>query len=161
MILIIKIILLFAFGIIIYEDLKTRMVHWVLFPILTFLLGYLYFIKSTPRFFITTVGMNMLLVSGIILLLYLYAKQIINQPFLNTSFGFGDFLFFYTICVAFPTVTFTILFVFSLLFSLVAHLILGNKKLKTTVPLAGYMALFYVLVFSVYFITGTPNLYLI
>lgn len=157
--LIFKMILLIILGVIVYEDITSRMVHWILFPLATFFLGYSFFEQSNPIFFLTTVGMNILLVSGIMLILFLYAKLIMKKPFLNTSFGLGDLLFFYAISVAFPTVTFIVLFVFALIFSLCLHLVRKRKDIEPSVPLAGYMALFFAMILGIHMISNQPNLY--
>jgi len=155
-----KIILLLILGVIMYEDISSRMVHWILFPVLMILVGYSFFIQTNTVFFLINIGMNFLLISGIILILFLYTKLIIKRPFLNTSFGLGDVLFFYAVSVAFPTVTFVVLFVFALVFSLSLHFIRKHRETNPTVPLAGYMALFFAIVFGVNMVVNTQlNLY--
>jgi len=157
--LLVKLILLLTLSVIIYEDVTSRMVHWILFPVLTIFLGYSFFQQTNTVFFLTSIVMNIMLVSGIIIILFLYTKLIIKRSFLNTSFGLGDVLFFYAISVAFPTITFIILFVFALIFSLSFHFIRKHKEVHPTVPLAGYMALFFAIVFGIHIISDQPNLY--
>lgn len=157
--LIFKLILLLILGIIVYEDVTSRMVHWILFPMVLLLVGSTHLEHSTRWFFLINSSMNILVISTIILILFIYAKVILKKPFLNTSFGLGDLLFFYAISVAFPTVTFIILFVFSLIFSLVLHVFRSRKAIDATIPLAGYMALFFVIVFGMNLLSNQPNLY--
>lgn len=83
------------------------------------------------------------------------------MPFINGSFGLGDLLFFYTVSIAFPSFTFSILFMSSVFFSFVIHLIFKNKLKDETVPLAGYMALFFAIVFFTNIFFNPFHLYLI
>ena len=151
--------LILIFGIIIYEDLNTRLVHWVLFPVLTFLLGWLFYNKVGFSIFVMFTSINIMIISLLLFILFLYAKWIIKLPFLNTVFGLGDLLFFYALSMAFPTITFIILFVSALIFSLLLHLVIKKKKTQTTVPLAGYMSVFIGTVFCTSLFIDQINLY--
>ncbi len=81
------------------------------------------------------------------------------MKFLNVSFGLGDVLFFYAFSLGFPTVTFLILFVSSILFSLMVSLIQKRKNIANGIPLAGLMSLFLVFIFSIEFLPSLPSLY--
>ncbi len=159
MLIITKIIILITLIVITYEDVSSRMVHTIVFPILGFLLGYHHLQYSSTILFFANVGMNITLVSSVLLTLFIYCKLFLKKAFLNTSFGLGDLLFFYAISVAFPTTTFTILFVFSLIFSLALHFIRKQRKVEITIPLAGYMALFFTIILGINSISNQPNLY--
>lgn len=82
-----------------------------------------------------------------------------GMKFLNVSFGLGDILFFYAFALGFPTATFLILFVSSILFSLMVSLIQKKKKTESGIPLAGLMSLFLVFAFSIEFLPNLPSLY--
>ena len=73
--------------------------------------------------------------------------------------GLGDVFLFIAISVSFPTVTFIVMFVFSLLFALILHGILSKKE-NETVPLAGYMSLFFVLIYTAHWLGFYKSLYL-
>ncbi|WP_299223275.1 hypothetical protein [uncultured Aquimarina sp.] len=105
--------------------------------------------------------MNTGLILSILLVLYLYTLIRIKRPFFKEVFGIGDALFFLALAIAFPTITFIILFVFSLLFSLGIWLIAKNNTKYNTIPLAGYMSLFLILIFMGSWITHKINLYLL
>ena len=159
MLLFLKILILLLFAIVTYEDISSRMVHAIIFPILAIALGYHYLQYTTPFLFFINVIMNLILVSGILLILFVYCKLCIKKTFLNNSFGLGDLFFFYTVSLAFPTMTFVVLFVFSLIFSLALHLIIKQNKIQNTIPLAGYMALFFVIILSVNTLSSHLELY--
>jgi hypothetical protein len=79
-------------------------------------------------------------------MVYLYSK-IKLQLNLKETIGLGDILFFIAIALSFATITFIITFVFALMFSLLLHLVIKPNLQNKTVPLAGYMSLFYIVVF--------------
>lgn len=64
------------------------------------------------------------------------------------SIGLGDILFFYAFGTGFQTVTFIVLLACSILFSLFTFLILKNRLKLKTVPLAGFMGLFLMVVLA-------------
>jgi hypothetical protein len=58
----------------------------------------------------------------------------------------GDLFFFILLAVSLPILSFLILFVFSLIFSLLIFILLKNTFKEKTVPLAGLQSLFLSLV---------------
>jgi hypothetical protein len=97
-------------------------------------------------------------VSVIFLVLHSYATYKLKVK-LSDVFGLGDALLFIGLCLAFPIAAFITFFVFSLLFSLLVHFIFKQKLKDKTVPLAGYMSLFFSGVYIVHWIGFIPNLY--
>lgn len=143
------------------QDFRERAVSWILFPLLAGALSILHFESSAPEQFLVFIISNILLVSAIVLILFLYTRVILHKAFLNTSFGLGDLLFFYAFALGFPTFTFILLFVGAVLFSLLAFLVTklsGDSKL---VPLAGFMSLFLIAVILASLLPQTPSLYLL
>ncbi|WP_299432215.1 hypothetical protein [uncultured Aquimarina sp.] len=154
-------LVIFNLGYIAWQDLNNREVYWFLLPSLFIILGFLHYNNVVPIHFKNAIVINLGLIFSIISILYLYAKIRIKRPFFKEVFGIGDALFFLAFAVAFPTATFIILFVFSLLFSLGIWLIIKNNSKHNTIPLAGYMSLFLILIFSSNWITDAINLYVI
>ena len=113
-------------GIIAYQDFKLLAVSWILFPLLAISLGLVHFSFIDIKSFYWSVGINFLVVSVVLLVLYIYALIKLKQSF-STVFGLGDILFFYAFAMGFPSVTFLVLFVFSIFFSLVLHLLLSRN----------------------------------
>ena len=148
-------------GVIAFQDFRDRAVQWFLFPILGIVLGVLHLQYSSLELFLLFSLTNILLVSGVLIVLFLYTKQIMKSKFLNVSFGLGDALFFYALSLGFPTITFVLLFVGSILFSLLLFLFLKKTKGINTVPLAGLMGLFLIGVFVINLWPNMPSLYII
>lgn len=126
------------------------MVYWFLFPCIG-LLGALIQLLVFPKevFFINTI-INLVFVAVILFIGGIYMKLIRKKGFLNESIGSGDILFFIFMSFCFPVISFIVLFVFSLLFSLMIHRMMVKESNNKTVPLAGLMALFYS---SIYFLS--------
>ncbi|WP_369014662.1 hypothetical protein [Flavobacterium anhuiense] len=144
-----KLILISLFAIVLYQDFKSRMVYWFLYPII----GILAFTIQSNAVPLSVAFVNFAF--NLLFVLFLLAVTSIYIKFKNLDFkntiGIGDVLFFLFIAASFSIVSFWILFVFSLIFSLLLHLILSNKKDPSTVPLAGYMSLFFGVVYIVSF----------
>ncbi|MCK8522555.1 hypothetical protein M0D21_13305 [Aquimarina sp. D1M17] len=159
--LLVKGLIVLNLGYITYQDLRSREVYWFLLPALIFLLGYLHFTNVLRLHFFNAIAINVSLVGLILGILYLYAWLIIKRPFFKEVFGFADGLYFLALAVAFPSVTFVIIFVFSLIFSLLVWLLMKHKSHHEGTPLAGYMAAFLLLIFIANWMSNTINLYLI
>lgn len=161
MILTLKIALVILCTLIAFQDFKDRMVSWILFPLVGIALGLLYLENSTFEQWYPFVITNIVLVSLIVLMLFLYARNVARMKFLNVSFGLGDLLFFYALTFGFPTATFLILFVLSILFSLITTILMNWKKGNQTVPLAGLMGLFVIGILLASFFPNVPSLYIL
>lgn len=154
-----NVLLVVAFFLVLFQDYKDRLVYWYLYPaigILSFLIqiGNNTLIISTINSFI-----NLLFICTILLVCFIYARLKLKKHFLNNVFGLGDILFFLFICFTFSSISFFILFAFSLFFSLLLHLALGHKNKDKTVPLAGYMSLFFGVVYIISFLCECSFLY--
>ncbi|WP_452596852.1 hypothetical protein [Pontimicrobium sp. MEBiC01747] len=82
------------------------------------------------------------------------------MAFKNT-FGLGDVLLFIGLTLSFSTTSFIILFVFSLVFALVLHLFFKTKTKIASVPLAGYLSLFFASVYVSHWLGAIPYIYII
>ena len=142
MILVLKIILISTLGFIFYQDLKERMVYWFLFPILGICGAVLFYNSTLPELFYVSIGMNFIFITILLLTIYLYARLKFKSNF-KDAFGLGDILLFIGLIFSFSTVSFLVIFVFSLLFALVLHLNIKQHSKLQSVPLAGYISLFF------------------
>jgi hypothetical protein len=156
---ILKLVLMGVFALIFAQDYKDRKVYGVLYPLMGILVFTLQLNKIYHTTAIVNAGINLLFVVFLLLTCYLYARLKLQQPFLKTVLGLGDVLFIIFIAFSFSILSFVILFVFSLFFSLVLHLVLQHKQSEKTVPLAGYMSLFFGVVYGLSFIYENAFLY--
>ena len=150
--------LLLVLGYIAYQDFKEQRVYTALLLLVTFLIGYLHARNSIFTQFLIASFFNILIVCSILLIIGVYAKLKLQEPFQNT-FGLGDVFFFFAIAIGFPTIPFIILFSFSLFFSLVLFLLIKRKFQWKVVPLSGLQALFFSLIFLLDWIFNKINLY--
>lgn len=125
-----------------FQDSKERQVHWFLFPIIGLLCGVLFYQNTLPELFLTSVTINFIFVALLIFVVYLYSKIKLKNALLK-SIGLGDILFFLAVSLSFSTVSFIIIFISSLIFSLGLHLFISKNQKTVTIPLAGYMSLFF------------------
>lgn len=138
--LIIKILLLIALGFITYQDVKDRQIYWFLLPFVGLCAGLIHFVSTLKELFLTSVIVNLIFVSILLLVVLLYTKFKLKTSFKN-ALGLGDVLFYFAIAFSFSTISFIVIFISALIFSLVLHLTLKSKH--KTVPLAGYMSFFF------------------
>ncbi|MEM8507819.1 MAG: hypothetical protein AAF717_08315 [Bacteroidota bacterium] len=131
-----------SFVVIAVQDMRERMVQWVLFPLAGLFLALAHYYNTTGWVFLLSCAVNGLLVTLVVLLLWGYTRYIRKQEFLNTSFGLGDILFLYAFALGFPTVTFTVLLSAAIGFALVVWYLLPSLRQSGTVPLAGLMGIF-------------------
>jgi Flp pilus assembly protein protease CpaA len=155
---IVELLFILLLGILFYQDIKERKVSvWILVCGII-VGGSLHFIHQNSIVFVSNIGMNLSFVGLIIGVLFLYAKFKLNKKLFDV-FGAGDVLFFILLAVSLPILSFLMLFVFSLVFSLLIFMLLKNGFTEKTVPLAGLQSLFLGLVFIANKLTNTIDLY--
>lgn len=154
-----KLLLLSVFFLILYQDYKDRKVYWFLYPAIGILVFLLQLNITAVYTVLINAGINLLFIAVLLLVCYLYAAFRLKKNLLKEVFGLGDVLFFICIAFSFSVISFFILFVFSLFFSLLLHFILKHKQTEKTVPLAGYMSLFFGTVYGISFFYECPFLY--
>jgi hypothetical protein len=156
----IKTILILTLGIVWIQDSKERQVYWFLFPIIGGLCGFLFYNSTLTELFLASVALNSVFIFILILIVFLYSTFKLKTAFLSTI-GLGDLLFFAGISLSFSTVSFIFIFICALIFSLIMHLIVKRKAIITTVPLAGYMSLFFLLTYISFWSGFIDDLYVI
>lgn len=177
-ILLIKVITLVSLLTIFYQDQKERQVFWWLFGIAMVVLPLLHFWTVGSWQFGIHIGMNLSVLALLIGILLLYTRiRMPEHPFLQV-FALGDILFLVALALGFSTVSFITLLVFGLLFSLVLHQVskgtlsrkqtnntlkiaTNTQELTATVPLAGYLALFFTGVLIIHWLGFYDALYLL
>lgn len=152
-----KLILLPLLTTVFYQDTKDRLVYWFLYPIIGILVLAIQLHYVPIEIIFVNSTLNLLFVS--LLLGVSFTYTCFRKLSFKSAIGLGDILFFVFISFTFSTVSFIVLFVFSLLFSLLLHFIFQNKNQDKTVPLAGYMALFFGVVYIVTFFCNSTFLY--
>lgn len=144
--LLLKTALIFTLVLVATQDIRERKVYWFLFPIMGFLVGALHFQNTLEELFWISVVLNTAFVAFLLLVVYLYSKFKLKVS-VKETFGLGDTLLFVALIFTFSTVSFLIIFIGSLLFSLVLHVLIKKHNKTNDVPLAGYMSLFFLFAF--------------
>jgi len=154
-----KAALILVFIYIFMQDYKDRMVYWFLYPILGLLSFIVQLYYNAVVLTLTNTAVNLLLISIVIIVIYFYSRIVMKQRFSNESIGTGDLMLLIFLTFTFSTISFIILFVFSLIFSVVLHVYLKNKSVDKTVPLAGYISIFFAAVYFISFFTAPKYLF--
>ena len=158
--LVVKITLILLLLTVCYEDVTERQTYWFWFPLMALVLGVLHLNQTVWPVFVTSVGINLCVVWLFLILIYGYARLKLGvHP--RQVFGLGDAFLFLALAFSFSTISFITVFVFALVFSLVLHMVLNTKSKPHTVPLAGYMSLFFAITYIAYWFEGIDSLYLI
>jgi hypothetical protein len=140
-------LILIILIIIFLQDMKYRKIHIVL-PIflfgitLSFIEGYDF---SGKVFFILPNFLFLLLTFSVMVFYMSIKEKKFLNPFKN-YFGVGDLLFYLAITPLFFLYNYILFFVLSLVFSIIVHLIVRPLLSQKTVPLAGYAAVFLMVV---------------
>jgi hypothetical protein len=153
-----KTLLIATYLFIFYQDIKARLVYWYLFPLAGIFSAVLYLNESSFNLFAISFLINVTVVLLILLVLYIYTKYKMKIS-LNSAIGLGDIFLFFALTATFNSVSFITFFVFSLITSLIIHSITSLKRKQLTVPLAGYMSLFFAMVYVAYWTGLTDNFY--
>lgn len=154
-----KLLLITVFSLILFQDCKDRKVYWFLYPIVGILVFVLQMMVVPIYSALINAGFNLLLVSILLFVCCLYSTLKLQQPLLKEVFGLGDVLFFIFIAFSFSIISFFVLFIFSLVFSLLLHSVFQHKQIEKTVPLAGYMSLFFGVIYGISFFWNNNFLY--
>ncbi|MAT90936.1 MAG: hypothetical protein CMC35_09610 [Flavobacteriaceae bacterium] len=164
MIVTVKIILAIALILIIFQDIKDRRVWAFLFPIVATFGSYLFYRSmSVLEYYLYSLAINAGIIVCILGVLFLIGRAVSRKRTFFQMIGLGDILFFFAFAMLFPTVTFLNFFVFSILFTIIFHQILKrvNTKHIPTIPLAGSMSLFLLMVYLVHWTGLYEKIYLI
>ena len=154
---ILKLILLTAFVSVSYQDLKDRSVYWFLFPAIGICAGILFIMQTSTNLFLETLLFNLLFIGLLLGVIFLYASFKLKMK-LSDAFGLGDGLLFVALAFSFAQLTFIIVFVFGLVGSLLLHLVLKKSK-SESVPLAGYMSVFFALAYAAHWMGFLTTVY--
>lgn len=104
--------------------------------------------------------MNIIFVTILMATVFLYTKfKFGKTKTLKSVIGIGDLLLLLFLCFSFSTISFCIVLVSSFVFSLAIHVVLNKKSNLVTVPLAGYMSLFFSMTYIAFWTGIIDSLY--
>ena len=146
--------------IIAYQDFKSREISWFYLPII-FTIALVSQLYQGNLLWLNWLFSFVFLVFQL-LVVYLYfalKNKNFKIAFTDNFLGWGDILFLVAIVPLFDFKQYVIWYVFSLFFTLIFHLVfhqvfrrvLAGKSNKITIPLVGWMGIFYTLVLLIQF----------
>lgn len=147
MLLIINISICLILLAILWQDLKDRAVHWILFMGMA-ICSFCLFTMSALPFSVLWANLLFILILMAGLSLYLFVKEGRFFNFFKTHMGIGDFIFFIAISPLFEPEKFILFFISGLLISAVLHLLMASNMKDKTIPLAGYLSAYLFLLFG-------------
>ncbi len=148
------------------QDFKDRLVSVFLFPLIAVLLGIIHYLNVGKPAIFWNVGINLGLITVMLIILYSYVRIRAKNTFKN-SLGLGDVFCFFTLAFSFASIAFITFLVFGLIFALVIHSLLSRKRtdkkdaFKNSIPLAGYLCLFFTFILIIHWLEIYNNLYVL
>lgn len=138
----VNIILLIVLSLVIYQDLKMRLIHFSL-PTLIFVIG----ITTNYNVILITEMLFSVIFLGVVffvLLIYLFfTRRKLFNP-VDNNIGLGDVLFLLSVIPFFRFYHYILFFTFGMLFVLIVHLVFNSmykKEHKELIPMAGYLSI--------------------
>ena len=137
-----------------YQDWKYRAIVWFIFPGMA-IAALLIFLLPGGDWRIP--GSNLIFVLLVVALLFLWvsARERKLTNIFERHFGLGDLLFFIAIVPLFGHQNFVLFFISGMMFSGLIHLVVSYKMNRTSIPLAGYLALYVLLLKGVSLVFNT------
>ena len=158
MLLAVQIALCVFLGIVLWQDLKDRAVHWVLFLGVCSAASYLFYVSNLPiQVLVVNFIFLALLMAGLGAYLFLKEGRLFN--FFKTHFGIGDLVFFIAIAPLFEPQKFVLFFISGMVLSGLFHFIISRKKENSTIPLAGYLSGYLILLIGLKLLGITEPFY--
>ena len=127
------------------QDWKFRAVHWVVFPVLGATALFLLKISLIGHWEILIYNAAFLITVIFCLSAYVMIKEGRFVNLFREHFGFGDLLFLLVIIPLFSPQNYILFFITGMFLSALLHLLLTIKKPISTIPLAGYLAIYLLL----------------
>lgn len=141
-------LILLVSAFILYQDVKYRQIHFLL-PVILLGIGFASIPGSGFNFFTNMIFVTVNLL-GVTLYYFIKTKQLINL--INTHIGIGDIVYFIAIAPFFTLQQYVFFFTGGLIFSLLLFVLLKKiRPTEQTVPLAGFLSIYFVGMYLVIF----------
>lgn len=133
-------ILLGILAVCVFQDLKHRGIHLLVFPIF---LSVSLFLNFKMNWGWKDVWISSLFLTIVLIILFIYIslknKKLVN--IFQSHLGFGDVLFLICIIPLFSLRNFILFFIAGMIFSMVMHFLFQKFQKHKTIPLAGYLSI--------------------
>jgi hypothetical protein len=151
---IILVVLFIAFV----QDWKFRAISWTVFPLLFGATVTLFFINEQPW---QILCLNLLFIALVFTTLFFYVA-IKRKKFVNlfrTDLGVGDVLFLIGVAPLFWMQNFILFFITGMFFAAIFQLLVNRWKPSPTIPLAGYLSLYLIVLGGVSYLLNIDLFY--
>lgn len=153
-----SIVLILSLVLTFVQDYKGRAVSILIFALLAASALGLFMISQLDWQMVLTNLAFVVLVIGC-LFLYIAVKERGFVNIFKSHFGIGDFVFFLAITPLFANRNFILFFITGMLLSAIIHLITARNQKEQTIPLAGYLAIYVLVLKGIEFSTSQTFLY--
>ncbi|QTE21143.1 prepilin peptidase [Polaribacter cellanae] len=140
-----ELLLIIILAILCYQDIKERKVSLFILVLGIVVGGFTHYLNQEITIFLYNILVNSLFVMIVFGILIAYSKWKMKTKIFDV-FGVGDLFFFILLAVSLPILSFLIVFIFSLIFSLAIFISLKKRFKDSSVPLAGLQSLFFIIV---------------
>lgn len=140
------------------QDLKYRGIHIVLFPIILLLTLYSNY-RMDLGWVDLLLSLTFLTVTIGILFLYIGLKESKMVNIFKKYLGIGDVLFFMAILPIFSFRNYILFFITGMILSMILHLLLNRFQKHTTIPLAGYLSVYTIVLMGYSAINSNPTFF--
>lgn len=131
--------LIALFALIVYQDIRYRGIHWLVFPLLILNSIAYQFENIDWMMILQNLAILAVLLGGLTLYLFVREKRLVNMT--RGYFSLGDILFLLAIVPLFETNSFLLFFTAGTALALVFHIIASMITIQKNLPYAGYMAI--------------------
>ena len=134
---------------IIYQDIKLRAIHFAL-PLLLVACTIALWCLTSPLEIIEILYSTGFLVLCLLAIIVQYSikEKAIKNPF-NKVFGVGDIVYLIAIVPLFSFRNYLLFIVTGMVFALIFHIIMQQFQQETTIPLAGYLSLYLIIIMGI------------
>jgi len=141
-------VLLILFFMISIQDFRHRAIHAYLLIVIAIVSTLLNYIEPLLSLYEIVKSITFLGCTSIGFMIYQTIKNKHLENPIDTSIGLGDILFFIVITPLFQIHNYVLFFIVGLFLSILLFMITHKNSTHTTIPLAGYLALFLMVCFG-------------
>ena len=136
-------ILFISFGLMVFQDIKYRHIHIGL-PILVFAASVYVYRNSISIWEVLNTAF-FILINFVAITMYFSIKNSKFQNPFKRYIGIGDLLFLIAVIPLFSFRNYVLFFISGMIVSLLLYVVFQNRSSQKTIPLAGYLSLYIIL----------------
>lgn len=125
----------------IYQDLKSRAIHWIFILLLSVSSGLLTYLQGNLNLYNVGVSLTFVIVLFSVVFIFLYVKNGNGIRSMKESIGLGDVLYLLAIIPLFHFRNYILYIIAGMFASILIYALTQKVRKEDTVPLAGYLSM--------------------